>query len=259
MSTLEQEVCSLKLHFKKYENVHSDKSTPLILLHGWANSLEVISPLAEKLQQYKTVYSIDLPGHGKSEVPKQVWDMKCFSDILKRFLDEHSISQAVFVGHSFGGKTIIKFTDAYPEYVSKIVLIGASGIRPKASLRKKIYFTYLRFLRNFLRFKNTGVGQKIYENWYIPRYASRDYKSAGPMTKTFVKTLNEELHAELSRLKKPALLIWGSDDEESPPEVGQKMHQLIAGSTFIIMEGQGHHPFSGSGLPLLTKYIRDFL
>ena len=142
--------------------------------------------------------------------------------------------------------------------VNSFVLIGASGLRPTPTFKKRIYFLFLRYLRAFIRFKNTGVGKKIYENWYIPTFASRDYKNAGPMTKTFVKTLNEELKVELSNIDKPALLIWGMKDDESPPEVGKKMNSLIRNSKLIILEGKDHYPFLGNGLPLVSKYIRDF-
>jgi pimeloyl-ACP methyl ester carboxylesterase len=242
--------------------VYGDKKegvAPLVVLHGWANSLEVIKPLAVKLAEYSQVYSLDLPGHGKSPVPDEVWGMKEFAEVLKQFLDEHGLSSVVLVGHSFGGKTGIMFTSLYPEYVRKIVLIGASGIRPEPDFRKRLRNLFLQYLRNFIRFKQTSLGKRIYEKWYIPRFASRDYLAAGPLTKTFVKTVNEELHNELLRIKIPALLLWGDDDDESPPSVGKKMNDLIEGSQLIVLPRQGHYPFLGGTAPLVIKYIRDFL
>lgn len=256
--TIGKEVQSLSLHTKSFGVPRQDQ-LPIILLHGWANSIDVISTLAESLSKFFYVIAVDLPGHGRSQVPELVWDMQAFASSLKKTLDENNIYKATFVGHSFGGKTIIKFADLFPEYVEKIVLLGASGLRARPSLKKRIFFLYLKLLRNFIRFKNTKLGRKIYESWYIPRYASRDYKNAGPMTKTFVKTLNEQLSLELSRISKPALLIWGNLDDESPPCVGQQMNELLTNSKLVILEGRDHYPFLGNGLSLVTKYIRDFL
>jgi len=256
--TFADEVRDFKLNFEVFGEQKSGK-IPVILIHGWSNSIEAIRPFAQLLSNYFQVIAVDLPGHGGSAVPSNVWDMGAFASVLKNFLYSQNIARADFVGHSFGGKTIIKFCDLFPDYINKIVLIGASGLRPKPSMRKKVFYIYLKFLRNFIRFKNTKLGSKIYKNWYIPKYASRDYKSAGPLTKTFVKTLNEELGSELSRIEKPSLLIWGSEDDESPKEVGMKMSQLIKGSELIIVDGADHFPFLGNGQPLVTKYIRDFL
>ena len=111
-NTIGREVSSLKLNYKVFGK-KVDGEFPVVLLHGWWNSLETVTPIAEILSNYFEVFVVDLPGHGKSEVPKEIWDMRGFASCLKKFLDEQSVSIANFVGHSFGGKTIIKFSNFY--------------------------------------------------------------------------------------------------------------------------------------------------
>ncbi|HMO18670.1 MAG TPA: alpha/beta hydrolase [Oligoflexia bacterium] len=233
---------------------------PLIILHGWWNSSHTIRPLAEKLQTFTEIHLIDLPGHGNTPPPKEIWNMQNFAECIKEYLDKKDIKKAHFIGHSFGGKTIIKLAFLYPQLLDHIVLIGASGIRPKPKLKRKIYFSFLALLRKFIRFKNTKLGQRIYQNWYIPRFASRDYlNSDGIMRQTFVKTLNEELKQELTDIMAPTLLIWGENDDESPPQVGKEMASLIKNSHLVLIPNQGHHPFLGGSGALVAGYIRDFL
>ena len=50
-----------------------ESKTPLIFLHGWGHSLEVIKPLAQLLSSEFEVHLIDLPGHGLSSAPDTVW------------------------------------------------------------------------------------------------------------------------------------------------------------------------------------------
>ena len=250
---------TIHLNSKSYlkDGVSSDKQ--IVVIHGWKTNLLHIEPLSELLSSYAQVYAIDLPGHGKSDVPQDVWGMKEFADSLKGFLDSKGLKKVILVGHSFGGKTIIEFSSLYPEYIDRIVLLGASGIRPIPAFKKRIRNIFLSFLRKLIRFKNTRLGMRIYQNWYIPKFASRDYLNAGPMTKTFVKTVNEELFTELKNIKAPSLLIWGECDDESPPQVGRKMHELIKGSKLILLPGQGHFPYIGSGVGLLSRYIKEFI
>ncbi len=249
---------NISIHSKCYgdENL---SGTNIVVVHGWKTSLHHIEPLSELLSSIGRVYAIDLPGHGLSTVPDSVWGMKEFAYSLKKFLDTKGIEKAIFVGHSFGGKTIIKFSSLYPEYIDKIVLIGASGLRPKPTLKKQIRNYFLSSLRSLIRFKNTSFGMKIYQNWYIPKFASRDYLSAGPMTKTFVKTVNEELESELKIIKAPTLLIWGADDDESPVQVASRMNELIRDSKLIVLPSQGHFPYIGPGISLLYRYIKEFI
>lgn len=248
----------MELNFEVYGE-RREGVLPLVVLHGWANSVDVIRPLASALGAYTEVFSIDLPGHGKSPVPDSVYGMEDFANALKSFLVAKELSEVYLLGHSFGGKTIIKFSALYPDYAKKIVLIGASGLRPRPSLKKRVKFLLLKYLRAAIRFKNTRLGKRIYEEWYIPQFASRDYNNAGPMLKTFVKTINEELHEELSLIKVPALLLWGDRDDESPPSVGAEMESLIEDSRLILLPNQDHYPFLGGGAPLVVKYVRDFL
>jgi pimeloyl-ACP methyl ester carboxylesterase len=248
----------MELNFEQYGNRDSP-ALVTIVMHGWANSLETIKPFAQQLANYGPVYSIDLPGHGKSPIPEEVWGMREFAEELKRFLDQRGLNKVNLLGHSFGGKTAIKFSAAYPELVNKVVLIGASGLRPKPTLKKRLRAEFLKYLRLFIRFKNTAIGARIYRDWYIPRFASRDYLNAGPMTKTFVKTVNEELHDELAAIKAQALLIWGELDDESTISVAQQMKKLLPAATLITLPNQGHYPFVGSSAPLVVKYVRDFL
>lgn len=242
----------------KYLREGVDPCIKILVIHGWGTSFKHIEPLSELLSNLGEVHAIDLPGHGDSPAPEEIWGMSEFATYVKNYLDQNGIEKAVLVGHSFGGKTIIKFMSMFPEYASKIVLIGASGIRPVLSIRKRVKFFSLKVLRNFIRFKNTKIGMRIYQDWYIPKFASRDYLNAGPMTKIFVKTINEELHEELKTIKVPALLLWGDMDDESPPSVGETMAKLIPNSRLIILKAQGHFPYIGSGVGLLYRYIKEF-
>jgi pimeloyl-ACP methyl ester carboxylesterase len=232
---------------------------PLLIMHGWGNTKETVRPLSDQLSSYTQTVAIDLPGHGQSAVPNSVWSMTDFSEAVAHFLEQRGLTKVDIVGHSFGGKTAIKFAAQFPDRVNKIVLIGASGLRPTGSLKRRVRMLLLRWLRWGIRFKNTRWGERVYREWYIPRFASRDYLNAGPMRAIFVKTVNEELQEELAALTVPVLLLWGSEDNESPVEVAHKMKGLIRNSRLIVLPGQGHHPFCGSGCSLVIRYIRDFL
>jgi pimeloyl-ACP methyl ester carboxylesterase len=50
------------------------------------------------------------------------------------------------------------------------------------------------------------------------------------------------LKDQLSMIRQPTLFIWGEKDLIFPPHVGEVLHQAVAGSKFLRVEGSGHIP-----------------
>ena len=236
-----------------------DSTSPTVLiLHGWGHSIEVTRGLGELLSASFCVHLLDLPGHGKSPIPDSVWSMEDFALAVKRYLDSHSLKNAFFVGHSFGGKTSLKLASIFPEAISKLVLINSSGIKPNRPFKKKARMKYIAFLRSVLKFMDKFIGTETFKNWFVPKFASPDYLNAGPMRAIFVKTVNEDLTQEISNIKLPVLLLWGEIDTETPLEMGRRMNDLIKGSKLIVLPNMDHVPFLGSGMHACAYQIAKF-
>lgn len=236
-----------------------DSLNPVVLiLHGWGHSIEMTRGLGELLSGSFCVHLLDLPGHGKSPVPEAVWNMQDFAHAVKRYLESHNLKSVFMVGHSFGGKTCIKLSSLFREVILKLVLINSSGIKPNRPFKKKIRIKYISFLRSVLKFVDRFIGTETFKNWFVPKFASPDYLNAGPMRAIFVKTVNEDLTDELSKINLPVLLLWGEKDTETPLEMGKRMHDLIKGSKLIVLPGMDHVPFLDSGMHVCAHHILKF-
>ncbi|MCD8185339.1 MAG: alpha/beta hydrolase, partial [Rikenellaceae bacterium] len=75
----------------------------VVLLHGYLESLEIWDEWAGKLGKagYRVI-SLDLPGHGISEVIGPVHTMEFLAEIVELLLDKLQIPKAVLIGHSMG-------------------------------------------------------------------------------------------------------------------------------------------------------------
>ena len=240
--------------------VIGDNENPtLLLLHGWGHSIEITNGLGQLLASKFQVHLIDLPGHGKSEVPSSTWGMKDFAECINEYMGEKNISSAFFVGHSFGGKTILKLTFLFPEKVKKFVLINSSGIKPNRKLSKKIKFKIIGILRNILKFVDKFVGTQSFKNWFIPKFASPDYLNAGAMRAIFVKTVNEDLTTEIVEIDKECLLLWGEKDTETPEEMGRRFNKMLKNSKFVLLKGMDHVPFLGANAHMIAHKINKYL
>src|SRR5690606_22063636 len=107
----------MKLHFKK-----SGKGQPIIILHGLFGMLDNWQSIANKLSDDFEVWLVDQRNHGHSpHSDEHSYDL--MADDLKTLIDDHSISNPVVVGHSMGGKTVMRFAQKYPDLAAGIVIV----------------------------------------------------------------------------------------------------------------------------------------
>ena len=68
------------------------------------------------------------------------------------------------------------------------------------------------------------------------------------------------LKDQLSLIHPPTLFIWGERDLIFPPQVGENLHQAIAGSKFQRIEKSGHIPMwetSGEVNQAILEFLRE--
>ncbi len=235
-----------------------DDKPPLIMLHGWRQSLESLRPLGELLADERHVHLIDLPGFGSSQPPPSGWGTAEYAKRIIRYLDEEKIQRADFLGHSFGGKISMYVAFRMADRLSRLILINASGVRAPLPWKRRLKVAGVRNLRLVLRLLQKYLRIPWYETWFIPRFASADYKAAGFMREVFVRVVNEEFSAEVPAIRAPALLLWGRNDTETPIAAGERVHELIPGSDLVVLEGSDHFPFLGAGASLCAYHVKEF-
>jgi pimeloyl-ACP methyl ester carboxylesterase len=76
---------------------------PVLLLHGYLESLEIWDGFAEKLSENFRVICPDLPGHGKSGILDESHSMELLANSVIALLDHCRIDKCFIAGHSMGG------------------------------------------------------------------------------------------------------------------------------------------------------------
>lgn len=232
---------------------------PLIALHGWGQQSDDLTNLALLLAKHFTVYLFDLPGFGKSAQPDSVWTSEDYAKELYRQMHHLGISSACFFGHSFGGKVALRMAALYPKAVDKLLLVAPSGIQTPLSLKKRLRKKSLQLLAKSCKWADRFFHRQLYEQLFIPRFASHDYKlAAGIMRQVLVRTLREDLTPLCPDITQPTCLIWGALDTETPIEMGIKLSSLLPNNTFNVLAQHGHCPFTGGGAHLCAKLLFEF-
>ena len=235
------------------------ETMPVLMLHGWGQSHESLRPLGELVASMREVHLLDLPGFGASTLPPETWNTADYAAAIAGYIRENGINKACLLGHSFGGKVALRFAADFPQLTDKLVLIGASGLKRRRSFANRVKIQTINSLRTAVRLTDRLIKTDLYREWFIPHYASPDYKNAGPLLKVFVRVVNEDLTGIVQKIEAPALLIWGTEDCETPVEIGKRLEAMLAHAQLVQLEGKGHFPFTGPGAHLCFYHIKPFL
>ena len=215
----------------------------LVLLHGWGTDLSLYEGLIAHLSRTMRVIAPELPGFGETAEPPQPWSAADYSVFVLKFLEALGVKKAILLGHSNGGRIIIKTLGSGMKLeVPKVILIGSAGLvrekTPEELRRIKRYKLGKKLLSSPpLRIAFPNALEKLKN-----RSGSADYRSATPvMRETLVRLVNEDLSHLLPNIKQPTLLIWGENDDATPLSDGKRMEELLPDGCLVTVRGAGHY------------------
>jgi pimeloyl-ACP methyl ester carboxylesterase len=213
----------------------------VLVLHGWGASIEAVHPILTGLSPVGTVYALDLPGFGQTDIPVDPWGVEEYQEFVAAFMDGLSIESPAVVGHSNGGRIAIRMAATEPARVSRLVLVDSAGIRPKRTLRWYRRVGMAKVGKYAARFLG-APGERARE-LLVGRAGSADYAAAGPLRPTLVKLVNTDLRSLMPSITVPTLLVWGSEDTDTPISDARLMERLIPDAGVVVLEGAGHFSY----------------
>jgi pimeloyl-ACP methyl ester carboxylesterase len=213
---------------------------PVVLLHGMLGDLSnwttTIAALSE--QGYRvlapTIPVYDLP-LGQTSVPD-------LAEYVRSFIEALALEQTVLAGNSLGGHIALLYALQYADDVAALVLSGSSGIY-EATLGTT---TMRRQDRDFIR-------ERTEMTFYDPAHATEelvdemlDIVNDRPRALRLIKIARsadeETVTEQLGTLPMPTLLIWGSDDVITPPDVAEEFRDRMPNARLHFIDECGHAP-----------------
>jgi pimeloyl-ACP methyl ester carboxylesterase len=227
-----------------YEIAGEDNVETVILLHGWGANLKTMFPISKHLSKKYKVYSIDLPGFGKSSEPNSGYTVSDYAKIVLKFIEIMNLDNPTLIGHSFGGRVIIKMTGEFGYSPKNIILIDSAGIRPKRSINYYLKVYSFKATKGVMKlFYSKEKYEKTVATLRL-KAGSPDYKAASEtMKQVFVNVVNEDLKSYLPKITVPTLLIWGENDKDTPVKDAKIFDKLIPDSGLIVLKGAGHFSY----------------
>ena len=224
----------------------------VVLLHGYLENMLVWEEFVPLLYKELRVITLDIPGHGISEVKGEIHSMDYLADTLALALDKLGIASATVVGHSMGGYMALAFAERHPERLDGLVLLHSTPYADSEEKRKNRQreISLIKSGKKELLAHTAPEAGFAMENRKRFRTEIEDLQQTIYLTEDagIVALLNgmierkaqsEMLHA----LGKPILFVLGRKDGYIVAEVAEKMVAEHPEAKVVWLENSGHMGF----------------
>ncbi|HVJ36723.1 MAG TPA: alpha/beta hydrolase [Stenotrophomonas sp.] len=116
------EVNGVTLH---YLQAGHGSGTPVVLLHGYAETSHMWRPLMKQLAANHVVIAPDLRGAGGSSKPQGGYDKKNMAQDIHALVQSLGYPKVKIVGHDIGLMVAYAYAAQYPDQVESVVLMDA--------------------------------------------------------------------------------------------------------------------------------------
>jgi len=249
------EIDGLKLHYTT-----GGHGPALILLHGYAETSRMWTPILPLFGEKFTVIAPDLPGIGDSAIPTDGLDMKTAAMRIHALARSLGVAKARVVGHDIGLMVAYAYAAQFPSEVEKLVVMDAflpgvgeweavynnpgfwhfrfHGPTPEALVegRERTYFEH--YWNNFAADKTRSLSEAD-RKAYTAAYARPGRMRAGwAYFVSFPQAAKDFVQLAKTKLTIPVLAIGG---EKSLGEfLGEQMKLVAADVTAVVLKDTGH-------------------
>jgi pimeloyl-ACP methyl ester carboxylesterase len=229
------EAAGTKLHLMR-----AGKGKPVLVLHHETGTLDRL-PFYDALAASYDVLVPHHPGYSRSPRPDWMRSVRDVDVVYRGLLSELELSDAALVGLGFGGWIAAEMATMAPADLSRLVLVGAMGIKPpQGDILDSAITGYIDYAR--AGFHDQEAFDRVYgaepstdqlEMWDICREMS--FRIAW---KPYM--YSQTLPHLLASVKAPALVAWGDDDRVVPPSAAKRYVEALPEAKLEIVRSCGH-------------------
>ena len=235
----------------------------MVFVNSLGTDFRIWDGVVSRFAGHMRLLRYDKRGHGLSGATPAPYSMEDHVTDLEALLGLAGIRRAVICGISVGGVIAMGLAAKRPELVSGLVLCDtAHRIGNDDLWNARIEAVESRGI--------AAISDAILERWFPAAFRNSHPEEFAGYRNMLERTpvagyagtcaaLRDTDYTEAARgVNRPTLLVVGSNDGSTPPDLVRTTHQLIAGSRFEIIDGPGHLPCIEKPAEL-SRLIGEFL
>jgi 3-oxoadipate enol-lactonase len=224
-----------------YELCGPADSPVLVLSHALGTNLNLWNDQVKALRGSFRILRYDSRGHGRSSADPGPYTISLLAADVLNLLDELGVTSAHFCGISMGGMIGQYLAIHHPERISSLVL---SNTATRIGTREK----WDRRIQGVMEGGMPAVLGEVLAGWFSARFRSVHGSIADSLAEALKTTSvqgyigccealrDADLSQLIGRVKAPALIIAGTEDQATTLVASQFLHQEIRGSQLVALK-----------------------
>ena len=240
----------------KFKFIERGEGTPLVILHGLMGGLSNFDGVAEYFPKHG--YKVVIPELPIYDMPLLKTNIKNITKFIQEFIEARGYQQVILLGNSLGGHIGLLTTKLYPELIKGLVITGSSGLYESAmgdSYPKKGDYEYIKKKAQDVFYDPAVATDEIVEDVY---QTIKDRNKLIRVLAIAKSAIRHNMSKDLPNMHQPTCIIWGKQDDVTPPKVADEFNKLLPNSDLYWIDKCGHaammeHP------DLFNEILHDWL
>lgn len=219
-----------------------DDAPALLMSNSLGTDFHLWAPQMAMLADRFRVVRYDTRGHGGSSVPDGPYTIDQLGHDALAVLDHLGIERAHFVGLSMGGLTGIWLASHAPQRMLRVVLAN-TGAKIGTAETWNPRIDALR--ASGAKTLPPAMADAVLERWFTPRYRAMRAPAIDPVHRMLLDTSgpgyaancaairDADLRSGLPMIRVPVLVVAGTHDPSTPPQLGRDIAEAIPGARYV--------------------------